>query len=454
MWQNGNWLVPTFDGNPDMWNTKPPLMIWLQRIGLSVFGVGELAIRLPSAVAAILTCLLLLLFSKRITGDYLLGIIAVGVLITAQGYIHTHGTRTGDYDALLTLFTTAYLVAFYGYGATGKMRYFAYGCLSVALSVYTKSIQGLLFLPFVILYLFFWKKRGLELVKNKWTYLCILAAVGGVALYYGLREYYNPGYLQAVWENELGGRYNTILEEHSGGFNWYFLNLWNERFTYWLWLLPIAWVIGYAQKDDRLRDLAIFFGINTLGYGWIISSAATKLLWYDTPLFPLFAISIAIAFYWAFMQLQDSTEWHQRLRLRVLPYLLLAYFFIPAYSQIIQKVYLPQEKNYNQQPEFYELSYFLQHYAKQKNSPLRGKKVIYEVYHPHLNLYVTQAHLLGQPFMITGFKQVKAGDTLLVHRQHWNEITQKNIPVSLVKEYPKYSVQEVVVLPDSLKRLD
>ena len=32
MLANGNWSVTHFNGHPDMWFTKPPLMIWLQAI--------------------------------------------------------------------------------------------------------------------------------------------------------------------------------------------------------------------------------------------------------------------------------------------------------------------------------------------------------------------------------------------------------------------------------------
>jgi len=30
MVQSGNWLVTTYDGEPETWNTKPPLLIGLQ----------------------------------------------------------------------------------------------------------------------------------------------------------------------------------------------------------------------------------------------------------------------------------------------------------------------------------------------------------------------------------------------------------------------------------------
>ncbi|UOQ78563.1 hypothetical protein MUN84_08455 [Hymenobacter sp. 5516J-16] len=45
---NNNWLVAHFEGQPDLWNTKPPLLLWLQVLSIKLFGFNEVAIRLPT----------------------------------------------------------------------------------------------------------------------------------------------------------------------------------------------------------------------------------------------------------------------------------------------------------------------------------------------------------------------------------------------------------------------
>ena len=115
MHKKGNWLVTYFQGVPDMWATKPPLMIWLQCTGMHLFGVNELAVRLPSALAGFFTCLMLVIFAIKWKKDSFFGIIAVMVLITSEGYIGFHSTRTGDYDSLLALFMAFYSLAFFSY---------------------------------------------------------------------------------------------------------------------------------------------------------------------------------------------------------------------------------------------------------------------------------------------------------------------------------------------------
>lgn len=107
MLKDGDFIVTHFDGSPDMWNTKPPMLIWFQVFFMKIVGANELAVRLPSAIAAFFTCIVLLIFSLRYLKNSWIGFIAVFVLITSHGYINLHATRTGDYDALLTLFTTS-----------------------------------------------------------------------------------------------------------------------------------------------------------------------------------------------------------------------------------------------------------------------------------------------------------------------------------------------------------
>src|ERR1700751_1170400 len=55
MTRNGNWLVTYYEGAPDLWSPKPPLMIWLMALSIEAFGPVEWAVRLPSAIAASIT---------------------------------------------------------------------------------------------------------------------------------------------------------------------------------------------------------------------------------------------------------------------------------------------------------------------------------------------------------------------------------------------------------------
>ena len=48
---------------------KPPLFIWMQALCMKIFGVNEMAARLPNAIAGIVTLLLLFNIGKRVGGE-------------------------------------------------------------------------------------------------------------------------------------------------------------------------------------------------------------------------------------------------------------------------------------------------------------------------------------------------------------------------------------------------
>ena len=263
--RDGNLLVTHFEGKPDLWNTKPPLMIWLQVLCIKILGFTELAVRLPSAIAALFTCLVMALFSKRYFNDALPGMIACLVLVTTNGYIHIHASRTGDYDALLALFTTTFCLAAILFAEKRSIKYLHIFFAALTLSVLTKSIQGLLFLPAIGLFVLVRRQAGVFL-RNKWFYIDLgifLLLAGG---YYLLREQYNPGYLQAVWENELGGRYLGTLEENRQSNGYYLEQLRIWLFKPWVWVSIAGIVAGWFYGNALYRRFTIYMTLLAVSY--------------------------------------------------------------------------------------------------------------------------------------------------------------------------------------------
>jgi 4-amino-4-deoxy-L-arabinose transferase-like glycosyltransferase len=76
MAEHGNWLQPQLRDQVHV--TKPPLTYWLQGVSIAVLGRTELAVRLPSALAASLLVLSLFWFVRRTCGA-LMAMLAVGV---------------------------------------------------------------------------------------------------------------------------------------------------------------------------------------------------------------------------------------------------------------------------------------------------------------------------------------------------------------------------------------
>ncbi len=295
MYKSGNLLVTTYQGEPDMWNTKPPFLHWIQLIFANIFGFNEFALRLPSAISGFLTCLVLGVFLKKYTKNIFLAFLASFVLATSSGFIDIHSSRTGDYDAMLVLFTTITTLCLFSYSETKKNKFLYLFFISLSLSVLTKSIASLLLFPAYGIFLLY-NKQVLLLLKNKHFYFGILIFIFSVGSFYLLREYYNPGYLKAVYENELVGRYTKGLEGNYRPFNFYFENF-SSRLQWWLFFVFTGFFLGLFNKNIKIVRISGFSLTIVITHLFIISSAQTKLPWYELPVYPFLAIATAIALY-------------------------------------------------------------------------------------------------------------------------------------------------------------
>lgn len=411
--KDGDLIVTHYRGKPDMWNTKPPLMIWLQVAGMKILGVNELAVRLPSAIAAFLTCLSLLLFSIRYLKNFWFGFIAVLVLITSQGYIDIHATRTGDYDALLTLFTSLSALYFFLHCETRKNKqlylFFAFS----ALAVLTKSISGLLFIPAFVIYSII-QKQFIPLLKNKHFYIGLLSFLLLVMGYYFLREYENPGYLAAVQKNELGGRFLNVIEKHDAGFWFYYHNFIDFKYSYWYLLVPAGLIIGFISKNNRIKKLTLFSFLILVTYFLIISSAKTKLKWYDVPLYPFLAIISAVFIDFIFEYIRNLKLINQKFRINIFPYLFLVFIFFSPYQEIFAKTFKPQEYPWNKEP--YKICYYLKDAIKGKYN-LNDEFVLSDGYSAHIQFYLNILNDKGIHVNFKNQKELKNGDIVIAYQE-------------------------------------
>jgi 4-amino-4-deoxy-L-arabinose transferase-like glycosyltransferase len=413
MMQNKNYLVVHYNGIPDLWNTKPPFLIWLQVASMKLFGTNESAFRLPSALAALATCLLLIRYSYNSLKNYLPGVFASLVLVTSPGFMGLHGARTGDYDAVLSFFIIASVLSFLRFLETNKSKSLYLSFVALTLAVLTKGIAGLMFLPalFVISLL---SKKFSELLQNRHFYIGLFIFVLSIAGYYLLREMANSGYWEAVVENELGGRFLETTENHRHGFWFYFQNLLRFRLPFWIYILPIATAMGVTSNIERIKIFSIYNSILITLFWLIISISQTKLFWYDLPLYPLISIQIGISIYIIFDYLKEINYFNVNFRYNVLPVSFVFLLFILPYQNILGKNYKPAEP-YNGR-EHYIFSDFLRKSISAKSYP-ESSVIVYEGYHAHLLFYTLQLSELGIEAPIVHWSAIEPGDTVLAHQQ-------------------------------------
>jgi hypothetical protein len=161
--------------------------------------------------------------------------------------------------------------------------------------------------PSLALYLLLQKKLGPTLRRPAFGG-AVAVAVAGPLLFYGLREWALPGYLSAVWHNELGGRYahdliNEILPgctpEERGPLLiakpalFYTLNFFGYQCRLWMPLLPLVGLLALG-RSSLSRRLGVLLGLFLATWLLVITLAKTKHTWYVAPMMPALALLLAL----------------------------------------------------------------------------------------------------------------------------------------------------------------
>ena len=161
MRESGNWIVPTF--NYELREDKPALLYWMQMGCFELFGVGEFAARLPSALAALLSLLCTYELACSLFGRAagLLAGLLLGSTIGLCGAAHF-----ANPDSLLNGFTCLALTLFWlDYARNGRSWFLTAG-IAVALAVLAKGPIGLL-LPGAVIFLFLMWQRDLRRLLDR-----------------------------------------------------------------------------------------------------------------------------------------------------------------------------------------------------------------------------------------------------------------------------------------------
>jgi 4-amino-4-deoxy-L-arabinose transferase-like glycosyltransferase len=433
MANSGNYLVTTYDGNPDLWNTKPPFFIWTQVLLIKLIGYNEISLRLPSAIAGLFIMILLIQFCKSYLNSFFLGFLTFLVLISSAGFISIHGTRTGDYDVMVTLFMLAYSLAYYLYLEFGKLKYIIAFGLFLGLSVLTKSIVGFMFLPALAMYTIV-SKNFIRVLKDNRIYLGILTAFLIIGSFYSIREISEPGYLKAVQENELGGRYLNTIEEHLHPFSYYWDNFVERNFSHWYFICFIGILLGIFNSNLKIRRISTLSALIITSYFIIISSAQTKLNWYDIPMYPFLALITGIALFEIFNFISLIRITRNKIGFEILALAFIVLVVYEPYRKVLQSTYFPKEEKF--EFDYYQISYFLKDAIKGKYD-LNIKVFVHDNYHPQTSAYIYMLANKGVNISENLFDKLNAGYQVITHQEKSETYIEKNYQFERTAEIGK-----------------
>ena len=421
MVQNGFSVVTTFSGEPEHWNTKPPLLIWIQAALIKLLGISELAIRLPSVIAA-LGFIPFIFFLKK-TCNFTHGFVlsSLVVLFTIPFFLNIHTFRTGDYDGLLSFLMFAYSILFYFYLLKEKSSYLAASMGFLFLAIMTKGIAACLFLPGLFVMTIVHGKLA-NIFRDRTLYIGVLLVFGGVASYYGIRNYLDPQYWQFVVENELGGRFLEINEAHGGPFTEYLHTLFGRDLGLYAYAFPLALIMVLNNKQTR--NLAIFSSIMIASHWLILSLSQTKLSWYALPQAVYFSIIFGLVVQAFFDELRARKNW-----------LLISYFLIagllavPTYLKVTDIVHT---KNPIGEIQDYQVSRYIIENMEHVEY-LDNAKVLIQDYAGHVLFYIEQYKSKGGRLQHTYFNTLEVGDKVLMSHENLKERLQREYKVNILK---------------------
>ena len=290
MKETGNWILPHLNG--EIYAEKPPLFFWL--VNLSTFFTGEnteLANRLPSALAGLITILLTFLFGERLFHTRV-GFLSSLVLATCL--LFPQVSRWMALDSLFTLLFLLTIYCFYrGYEKEeGRRKYFLLGGLFIGLGVLTKG--PIAYLPIPILLIFALLQKDMKKFWNRDLLFGFLLSLTIIliwlipACWIGGEDYTK----RILFGQTIGRLTGTGKHVHSKSFFFYFTRFPIE-FIPWIVFIPGAFMFGLRKGGEKRNEflfLSIWF---TLVFFFFTLSKGKKDN-YILPLYPSAALGVGV----------------------------------------------------------------------------------------------------------------------------------------------------------------
>lgn len=286
-----DWITPHYDTLPYL--DKPAVFFWLVAGSFRLFGLSETVARLPSALAALGTVLLIWLLAGRMFNDrsaWLAGIIfATSPLVIVFA-------RVVIFDMLLAFLVTLTLTAFWLSRSADRPRR-DLDCLMFAaagLATITKGPVGFILPLFIILVYAALQRKFSEMRRLAWPPGILLFLAVSLPWFIAV-SVRNPDFPRYAFWDESVLRFTTG-HAHRGGSLFYYLPVFLVGFLPWSFPLLFAG-INHIRGWKRLREpdaapraFLLAWALATFAF---FSISHSKLPAYFLPAVPALALLLA-----------------------------------------------------------------------------------------------------------------------------------------------------------------
>lgn len=217
MLQNNDFVTTRLNGQPFF--HKPVMIYWTQAASVSIFGLNEFALRLPSALASMLWAAAIYLFTRRLLGPDRAWYAALFMIVSLQVTIIG---KAAIPDALLNLFITMSMFCLYLYYLDQRRRYVYLLFLFMALGFLTKGPIAVLIPVFVSLVFFVVKKKWRSWLKAFCSPvgICIFLLIA-LPWFVAMYKAHGQAFIDEFFLRQNINRFQTSFEGHSGSVFYY-----------------------------------------------------------------------------------------------------------------------------------------------------------------------------------------------------------------------------------------
>jgi 4-amino-4-deoxy-L-arabinose transferase-like glycosyltransferase len=289
-----DWVTPVLNGQP--WLEKPPLYYWQAMAVYSVFGVSDVAARIPAAIDATLLVIAVYFFFRR----FRRGVEIDAALITASCAGIVGYARAASTDMPLAATFAIGMLGWWAWRESGKRIYLAIFYLFIALGTLAKGPVAPL-LAAAIIVLFAIAMREYRIIwKTLWLPGILLFLAFALPWYVAV-DLRNPQFFREfILEHNLA-RFSSNLYHHPEPF-WYYLPVMVVALVPWIVFVIAAFVAPvrawWAERNSEKSDLEFQFPL--FACCWLIvpviffSFSQSKLPGYILPAVPAGAVLLAV----------------------------------------------------------------------------------------------------------------------------------------------------------------
>jgi len=289
MLADGNYITPHLDGEPRF--DKPVLIYWLQAVAVKLLGLNELALRLPSALAATGWLLALWLFvRRRPDSEPATTTATVAALVMALILEVSIIAKAATADAVLNLFLALSFFDIYRWYLRPERGTLLRVYLWVGLGFLTKGPVALLF-PILVSFLFFLSARSLKdwlralVFPWGWAVFLVVVLPWHIAIYLDS----GPGFFESFFLRHNLGRFGAAMHGHKGFFGYYLVILPLIMLPFTGWLLRLLPALRWTWADPLDRFLWLWFATVLVFFSFSGTKLPHYVLYGATPLFVLMA---------------------------------------------------------------------------------------------------------------------------------------------------------------------